>query len=57
MQDWGFFMWLGWIVLLPWHAFASRGRRGWLFLLGIALLWIPTYVTAGILRLILNGPR
>ena len=54
VQDWGFFMWLGWIVLLPWYAFKSRGRRGWLFLVGVALLWIPMYVTAGILSLFLT---
>ncbi len=56
VQDWGFFMWCGWIVLLPWHAFKSRGRRGLLFLLGVVLLWVPTYVTAGLLSLFMNIP-
>lgn len=54
VQDWGFFIWFGWILLLPWYAFKSRGRRGWLFLVGVALLWIPMYVTAGILSLFLT---
>jgi len=56
VQDWGFLMWFGWIVMLPWHAFKSRGRRGWLFLLGVLLLWVPTYVTAGLLSLLVDVP-
>src|SRR2546428_2919147 len=33
VHDWGLFMWLAWPVLLPWYAFKTRGRRGWVLIL------------------------
>jgi hypothetical protein len=39
VQDWGFFLWLFWPVVIPWYAFRTRGPSGWRLaaaLLGLA---------------------
>ena len=46
VQDWGFFPWLAWPVLIPWYTFKSRGRTGWRLLLGLIALIISPYITA-----------
>ena len=46
VQDLGFFLMLFWPIVIPWYAFASRGRAGWKLLIGlVALIAAPT-VTA-----------
>ena len=29
VQDWGYFLWLAWPIVIPWYAFRTRGRAGW----------------------------
>ena len=55
IQDWGFFLWLFWPVLIPWYAFKTRGIAGWrlaVALLGLA--WAPM-ITASAVSLLLYG--
>jgi len=35
VHDLGYFLVLGWPVVIPWYAFKTRGRAGWRFLLGL----------------------
>src|SRR5882672_5927249 len=48
--DWGMFMWFAWPVLLPWYAFKTRGRRGWLLVFNLVALvcapWLASYAAA-----------
>lgn len=50
IHDWGMFMWLAWPVLLPWYAFKTRGRRGWVLILKLLTLacapWLASYAAA-----------
>src|SRR5438132_1590647 len=50
VHDWGLFMWLAWPVLLPWYAFKTRGRRGWLLIIKLVALicapWLASFATA-----------
>ena len=53
IQDWGFFLWLFWPVLITWYAFKTRGLPVWRLaaaLLGLA--WAP-FITASVLKLLL----
>jgi hypothetical protein len=54
VQDWGFFMWQAWPILAPWYAFKSRGRGGWRFLVGMALLAAPAYVAMTVLAILFS---
>jgi hypothetical protein len=38
VHDLGFFVMLFWPFVIPWYAFASRGRGGWKLLLGLIVL-------------------
>lgn len=29
VHDWGYFLLLGWPIVIPWYAFKTRGRAGW----------------------------
>ena len=29
VHDWGYFLFLGWPIIIPWYAFKTRGRAGW----------------------------
>lgn len=53
VQDWGFFLWLGWPALIPWYAWRTRGRRGWRLTLGLFGLILSAYLTAFIVGWIL----
>jgi hypothetical protein len=33
VHDWGYFLLLGWPIIIPWYAFKTRGRDGWVLLL------------------------
>jgi len=50
VHDWGMFMWFAWPVLLPWYAFKTRGRRGWLLVFNLVALvcapWLTSYAAA-----------
>jgi len=35
VQDWGYFLWLAWPVVIPWYAFKTRGRSGWRLTAGL----------------------
>ena len=40
VQDWGYFLFLAWPVLIPWYAFKTRGPSGWRLTVGLlALIW------------------
>jgi hypothetical protein len=45
VQDWGYFLLLAWPILIPWYAFKTRGRAGWVLSLGLLALIISTSVT------------
>jgi hypothetical protein len=46
VQDWGYFLLLAWPILIPWYAFKTRGRAGWVLSLGLLALIISTSVTS-----------
>jgi hypothetical protein len=31
--DWGYFLLLAWPIIIPWYAFKTRGRGGWVLML------------------------
>jgi hypothetical protein len=45
VHDLGFFLFLGWPVLIPWYAFKSRGAAGWRLLSGLFALILAPDVT------------
>ena len=45
VHDLGFFLMLFWPVVIPWYAFASRGRSGWKLLLGLIALMAAAPLT------------
>ena len=57
VQDWGFFAWLAWPVVIPWYAFKSRGRTGWRLLLGLIALILSPYITAFVVTWLAYGVR
>ena len=57
VQDWGFFLWLAWPVVIPWYAFKSRGRTGWRLLLGLIALIFSPYITAFVVAWLAYGVR
>jgi hypothetical protein len=57
VQDWGFFAWLAWPVVIPWYAFKSRGRTGWRLLLGLIALIHSPYITAVVVPWLAYGVR
>ena len=57
VQDWGFFAWLAWPVVIPWYAFKSRGRTGWRLLLGLIALISSPYITAFVVAWLAYGVR
>jgi hypothetical protein len=44
VQDWGYFLWLAWPVLIPWYAFRTRGRSGWRLTAGLFGLILASYI-------------
>ena len=55
IQDWGFFLWLLWPMLIPWYAFKTRGLSGWRLAAALlGLVWAPI-ITAYALSLLLYG--
>ena len=57
VQDWGFFLWLAWPIVIPWYAFKSRGRTGWRLLLGLIALILSPYITAFVVAWLAYGVR
>ena len=53
--DFGFFCYLFLPVAIPWYCFWSRGLRGLLTLVIIALIWFVPYLVASIVWLTLYG--
>jgi hypothetical protein len=45
VQDWGYFLWLAWPVVIPWYAFRTRGRLGWRLTAGLFGLIGASYIT------------
>lgn len=52
IQDWGFFLWLFWPVLIPWYAFKTRGISGWRLAGGLLGLACAPLITASVLSLL-----
>ena len=52
IQDWGFFLWLLWPVLIPWYAFKTRGISGWRLAGGLLGLACAPLITASVLSLL-----
>ena len=46
VQDWGYFLLLAWPIVIPWYAFKTRGRAGWVLLLTLMGLIISASVTS-----------
>jgi hypothetical protein len=44
--DLGFFLMVFWPVAVPWYCFKSRGRRGWVLLVGLVGLVAAPWATA-----------
>jgi hypothetical protein len=44
--DQGWFVYLAWPVLLPYHLFKTRGKRGAVTLLGLVGLYVATYLAS-----------
>jgi hypothetical protein len=55
VQDWGFFVWIAWPILVPWYAFKSRGSGGWRFLIAVIVLLFPAYIAAMLVTGILGA--
>lgn len=45
VQDWGYFLWLAWPLVIPWYAFRTRGRAGWKLAVGLFGLVLSSYIT------------
>lgn len=45
VQDWGYFLLLAWPVVIPWYAFATRGRSGWRLTAGLFGLVFASYIS------------
>jgi len=53
--DWGFFLWIGWPVLIPVYAARVEGWRGWRVAVRLLVLIVaPTFIAA-IVRVFVNG--
>jgi hypothetical protein len=57
VQDWGFFLWLAWPLLIPWYAFKTRGRAGWRLLVGLTAIILSAYITAWVVALVAYGVK
>jgi hypothetical protein len=55
VHDLGFFMMLFWPFVIPWYAFASRGRGGWKLLAGLIALIGVTPLTITLLTWLLQA--
>ena len=57
VHDWGLFVWLAWPILIPWYAFKTRGRHGWVLILKLGALlcapWLASFAAA-ILRYVVS---
>ena len=46
VHDWGYFLFLGWPIIIPWYAFKTRGRAGWRLLALLIGLIMSTPATS-----------
>jgi hypothetical protein len=46
VQDWGYFLLLAWPIMIPWYVFKTRGRSGWILLLGLIGLILSSWATS-----------
>lgn len=49
VHDWGYFLLLGWPVVIPWYAFRTRGRDGWRLAVLLFALILSPYITGTVL--------
>lgn len=45
VQDLGYFLLIAWPAVIPWYAFKTRGRRGWLLVAGLFGLIGASYIS------------
>lgn len=45
VQDFGYFLYLAWPVVIPWYAFKTRGRSGWRLASGLLGLILAAYLS------------
>ena len=45
VQDWGYFLFLAWPVVIPWYAFKTRGPSGWRLTVGLLALIGAAYIS------------
>ena len=45
VQDWGYFLFLAWPIIIPWYAFKTRGPSGWRLMMGLLALIGATYIS------------
>jgi hypothetical protein len=60
VQDWGYFLFLAWPVVIPWYAFKTRGRSGWRLAIGLFGLIGAAYISELVIAVARNaalGPR
>ena len=48
VQDWGYFLFLAWPVVIPWYAFTTRGRDGWRLTAVLFALITSAYITGNV---------
>jgi hypothetical protein len=51
--DWGYFLLLGWPVVIPWYAFKTRGHGGWRLTAGLFALIGSAYIAGALTGLIM----
>jgi hypothetical protein len=52
VHDLGFLLWFGWLVVIPWYSWKTRGPRGWRLCLGLFGLIGSAYIAATLVHLI-----
>jgi len=52
--DLGFFLYIGWLIILPYYLFKTRGPRAALIILGFALVYVGS-LAAGVTLFVLFG--
>ena len=52
VHDWGYFLFLGWPIIIPWYAFKTRGRAGWRLLAQLIGLIMSAPATGWVIYLV-----
>jgi hypothetical protein len=55
VHDLGFFLWLGWPVLIPWYVWKTRGWSGWKLLMALFACIGSAYAVAIVVYGLVHG--